>query len=102
VKRLARSLHMPRTGSCSENGLIWYDDKMTRDQVKEILDRVLAWPPERQADLAHMVELMEEQDQSNIRLTEEQIAEVKRRLADPNPKFATLDEVRERFARSRA
>jgi hypothetical protein len=75
---------------------------MTRDQVKEILDRVLAWPPERQADLAHMVELMEEQDQSHVRLTDKQVAEVKRRLADPNPKFVTLDEVRERFARRRA
>jgi hypothetical protein len=102
VKRLARSLLMPRAGGCSENGLIWYDDKMTRDQVKEILDRVLAWPPERQADLAHMVELMEEQDQSDVRLTDEQVAEVKRRLADPSPKFVTLEEVRERFARKRA
>jgi hypothetical protein len=32
---------------------------MTRDQVKEILDRILTWPAERQADVAHMVEMME-------------------------------------------
>src|ERR1700680_2395175 len=57
---------------------------MTRDQVKEILDRVLTWPPERQADGAAIVELMEEQDRSDLRLTDEQVAEVKRRLADPN------------------
>jgi hypothetical protein len=75
---------------------------MTKDQIKEILDRVLAWPPERQADVAHMVELMEEQDRSDLRLTDEQVAEVKRRLADPNPTFLTLEEVRERFARRRA
>lgn len=75
---------------------------MTRDQVKEILDRVLSWPPERQADVAHMVEMMEEQDQSALRLTDEQVAEVERRLADPNPKFIPLEEVRERFARRRA
>jgi hypothetical protein len=75
---------------------------MTRDQVKEILDRVLSWPPERQADVAHMVELMEEQDQSALRLSDEQVAEVERRLADPNPKFIALEEVRERFARRRA
>jgi hypothetical protein len=37
---------------------------MTKDQVKEILDRVLTWPPERQADVAHMIELMERQDTS--------------------------------------
>jgi len=75
---------------------------MTRDQVKEILDRVLSWPPERQADVVRVVELMEEQDASPLRLTDEQVAEVKRRLADPNPNFVTLEEVRERFARRRA
>ena len=74
---------------------------MTRERVKEILDRVLTWPAERQAELAHMVELMEEQDKSELRLTDEQVAEVKRRLADPNPRFLTLEEVRERFARRR-
>jgi hypothetical protein len=30
---------------------------MTKNQVKEILDRVLTWPPERRADVVHMVEL---------------------------------------------
>jgi hypothetical protein len=75
---------------------------MTRDQVKEILDRVLTWPAERQADVARVVELMEEQDASPYRLSDEQVAEVERRLAEPNPKFLTLEEVRERFARRRA
>ncbi len=75
---------------------------MTRDQVKAVLDRVLSWPPERQADVAQVVTLMEEQDKSTLRLSDEQVAEVKRRLADPNPKFLTLEEVRERFARRRA
>jgi hypothetical protein len=75
---------------------------MTRDQVKEILDRVLSWPAERQADVARVVELMEQQDASRYRLTDEQVAEVKRRLAEPDPKFLTLEEVRERFARRRA
>ena len=70
--------------------------------MKAILDRVLSWPPERQADVAHVVELMEEQDKSPCHLTDEQVEEVKRRLADPAPKFLTLEEVRERFARRRA
>jgi hypothetical protein len=82
------------------NGL--YGDNMTRDQVKEILDRVLTWPAERQADVAHMVELMEEQDRSPLRLSNEQVAEVERRLADPNPTFLTVDEVRARLAGRRA
>jgi hypothetical protein len=72
---------------------------MKKEQVKEILDRVLTWPPERQADAAQVLTLMEEQDKSSLRLTDEQVAEVRRRLADPNPKFLTLEEVRERFAR---
>jgi hypothetical protein len=75
---------------------------MTKDQVKEILDRVLAWPAERQADVAHMVEMMEALDNSGLRLSDEQVAEVKRRVADPNPTFLTLEQVRERFAQRRA
>jgi hypothetical protein len=75
---------------------------MTKDQIKAVLDRVLTWSPERQADVAQVVTLMEEQDKSSVRLSDEQVAEVRRRLVDPNPKFLTLEEVRERFARRRA
>jgi hypothetical protein len=74
---------------------------MTKEQVKEILDRVLTWTPERQADAAQILTLMEEQDKSPLQLSDEQVAEVRRRLADPNPRFLTLEEVRERFARHR-
>jgi hypothetical protein len=70
---------------------------MTKEQVKEILDRVLTWPPERQADIAHTVELMEEQDKSDIYLTEEQLAEVRRRRAKKNPKYVSLTDARRRF-----
>jgi hypothetical protein len=70
---------------------------MTKDQVKKILDRVLTWPPERQADVAHVVELMEEQDNSTVRLSGEQAAEVRRRLADENAKTVTLAEFNERL-----
>jgi hypothetical protein len=72
---------------------------MTRDQVKEILDRVLTWPAERQADVAHVVEIMEEQDKSELRLSDEQAAEVRRRLAEENPKTITLAEFNERLRR---
>ncbi len=70
---------------------------MTKDQVKEILDRVLTWPPKRQADVAHVVELMEQQDNSALRLTKEQLAEVRRRRAKKNPKYVTLAQARTRF-----
>lgn len=53
---------------------------MTKEQAKRILDRVLTWPAEWQADVAHVVELMEAQDKSELQLT----AEVRRRLANPS------------------
>ena len=63
---------------------------MTKEQVKQILDRVLTWPPERQEDAAHLLELMEEQDTSNLSLNPEQLAEIRRRRAEKNPKTMTL------------
>ncbi len=79
-----------------------YKIYMTKDQVKKVLDRVLTWPQSRQEDAARILSEMEQQDTSPYRLTDEQVAEVKRRLADQNPKFLTLEEVRERFAQRRA
>ncbi len=75
---------------------------MTKDQVKEILNRVLTWPPERQADVAEVVVLMEAQDQSTLRLTDEQAAEVRRRLANPSAKTIPAEEVFKRFRSPRA
>ena len=70
---------------------------MTREQVKEILDRVLTWPAERQADVAHTVELMEEQDRSELELSDEQRAEVRRRRAKDCPNYVSLAEARRRL-----
>jgi hypothetical protein len=70
---------------------------MTNDQVKAILDRVLNWPAERQADIAHVVELMEEQDQSTLGLSDTQLAEVRRRRAEKDPKTMTLAEFNARL-----
>ena len=75
---------------------------MTKDQLKAVLDRVLSWPQRRQEDAARVLTEMEEQDASPYHLTDEQVAEVNRRLDDPNPKFLTLEEVRQRFMRRRA
>jgi hypothetical protein len=68
-------------------------------RVKTILDRVLTWPPERQEDAAHMLELMEEQDTSDVRLNPEQLAEIRRRRAEANPKTMMLAEFNERLRR---
>lgn len=70
---------------------------MTKDQVKAALDRVLTRPPERQEDVVRLLDEMAEQDASDYRLSDEQVAEVKRRMADPNPQVLTLEEFNERF-----
>jgi hypothetical protein len=81
---------------------MWSGPSMKVEQLKAVLDRVLAWPPERQEDAARVLTEMEEQHTSDVSLNDEQVAEVKRRLADPAPKFLTLEEVRARFATRRA
>ncbi len=32
---------------------------MTKDDIKQVLDRVLTWPPERQEDAAHLLLALE-------------------------------------------
>lgn len=75
---------------------------MTTKALKEAIDRVQNWPEERQDEAAKMLLEMEAQDTSGYRLTDEQVAEVERRLADPNPRFLTLAEVRARLSRAGA
>lgn len=70
---------------------------MTKEQVKEILDRVLTWPPKRQEDAARVLAEMEEQDHSELRLSDRQAAEVRRRLATPSKQRVSFEEVFRRF-----
>jgi len=70
---------------------------MTKEQVKAILDRVLEWPSERQEDAAKVLMLMESQNESTYRLTDEQVEEVKRRRADSNARRLTLEEFKDRL-----
>jgi hypothetical protein len=69
---------------------------MTKEQVKEILDRVLTWPPKRQEDAARVLTEMEQQDTTSYRLSDEQVEEVKRRRADfraGRERYATDEEM---------
>ena len=69
---------------------------MTNQLVNDVLDRVLTWPPERQEDAVRVLSEMERQDASSIRLTVEQIEEVRRRRADfaaGRERYATEDEI---------
>jgi hypothetical protein len=69
---------------------------MAREQVKEVLDRVLTWPSKRQEDALRVLKEMEEQDASAYGLSDEQLQEVERRLADfaaGRERYATDEEV---------
>ena len=72
---------------------------MSKEQVKAVVDRVLTRPSERQEDAAKILMLMESQDESVYRLTDEQVEEVRRRVADPNARRLTLEEFKERLHR---
>lgn len=69
---------------------------MTKEQVREILDRVLTWPPKRQQDAVQVLAAMEQQDACPYRLTDEQAEEVGRRRADfaaGEERYATDEEM---------
>src|SRR5207244_122584 len=89
----------PARHLCFENGQICYNGNMTKEQVKEILDRVLSWPPERQEDAVRVLSEMEKLDHSTLRLTDEQAAEVRRRLVEENPETITLVEFKAHLRR---
>ena len=62
-----------------------------------MLDRVLTWPPERQEDAVEILKAVEEQDASDLRLSDEQLAELRRRRAKSDPNRIPFDEVFRRF-----
>ncbi|MGJ4947624.1 hypothetical protein [Bradyrhizobium sp. HKCCYLS20291] len=72
---------------------------MNKQQMKDILDRVLTWSSDRQDDAAEILTLMEAQDQAGFHLTDEQVQEVERRRRDGSAKHLTLDEFNARVDR---
>ena len=68
-------------------------------KLKEVIERVRAWPEERQEDAAKVLLEMEAQDSSSYQLTDEQLAEVRRRRAEKDPKTLTLAEFDKRLRR---
>jgi hypothetical protein len=73
---------------------------MKMDQIAAVLERVRTWPAERQEDAARLLLEMEAQDASPYRLTDEQLTELRRRRAKPDPKYVSLADARKRFRRS--
>jgi hypothetical protein len=86
---------------CSQysKGRVWYTGDMTRDQVKEILDRVLTWPADDQEKVARFVRGVE-QRRGGDDITEEEWKIIEERAARRD--LATDEEVEEVFSRYRS
>lgn len=69
------------------------------EQIDAILERVRHWPAERQREAAELLTLLEDLDQSPFQLTDEQLAEVRRRRADKDSKLLTFEEFNSRLSR---
>jgi hypothetical protein len=70
---------------------------MTKDQITAVLNRVRTWPKRRQEDAARLLLELEAQDASTYHLTDEQLAEVRRRRENKNPQRIPAEDVFKRF-----
>jgi predicted transcriptional regulator len=53
-----------------------YINTMTKEQIAAVFDRARTWPPERQALAAELLTLIEAQELSPIRVSEEEWAAI--------------------------
>ena len=88
----------PLGGPCIERA-VCYTAVMTRDQVKEILDRVLTWPSDDQEKIARFVREVE-QRRAGDDITDEEWKIIEERAARRD--LATDEEVEEVFSRYRS
>ena len=80
-------------------GAVLYNGAMTKDQVKEILDRVLTWPPEDQERVARFVHQVEQRRVADD-IADEEWKIIEERAARRD--LATDEEVEEVFSRYRS
>jgi len=67
-------------------------------QLEEVLEQVRELPDERQQEVAQVLLAFLDQQNPDLYLSPEQIAEIERCMSDDEP-FATSEEVRSVFAR---
>jgi hypothetical protein len=77
---------------------LWYNGTMTRDQVKEILERVTSWPPEDQERLVRIIDEIEQRHADDITDEEWEVIEARARRRE----LASDAEVEQVFARYRS
>jgi len=70
-------------------------------QLDEAIEKIRQLPRDEQDYIADILLDYADQDGS-LHLSDEQAQEVCRRLIDPNPRFATLEDVLHRFVRREA
>lgn len=70
---------------------------MTNPKFQEVIARVRRLPDMRQIDAAHLLETFEAQAHCPLSLSDEQVAEIQRRLAVSAPRLRTINEVRARI-----
>ena len=73
---------------------------MTREQVKDILDRVLTWPPDDQEKVAQFVREVERRRADHDDITEEEWKLIESRASRRD--LATDEEVEQVFGRYRS
>jgi hypothetical protein len=61
--------------------------------LQTILDRIDTWPPERQETAAELLASLEAQD-DDLQVSDEDLAEIDRRIADVNAPTMSLEEFR--------
>jgi hypothetical protein len=71
---------------------------MTVAALREIIDRIGTWPVERQERAAELLSELEAQDET-WQLSDEDVEEVRRRLADTDAPTLTLEEFQQRMSR---
>jgi predicted transcriptional regulator len=65
---------------------------MTKDQVKEVLDRVLTWPQERQEDAAQMLLALEAQEGELYHPSDDESTAIEEGLAQAKRGEAVTDD----------
>jgi hypothetical protein len=76
---------------------------MTREQVKEIVDRILSWPEEDQEEFAQVAREIEARRTGVYRLTDDEREAIERGLADMRQrKFARDEDIAAIFRKARS